>query len=102
MANAMAMAGMNTQVVPTALNASQQQVYTDAMNAMVMQQAVAAAAGGQAFPFLQQMQPNMFPGLQFPVAVSQPAMGQPAPADATQQQQQQVQPQEQATTEPQG
>ena len=92
MASAM---GMGAQIPVAGMNPSQhQQAYTDAMNAMVMQQAAAAAAGGQAFPFLQQMQPNMFQGLQFPLAMGQPA---PAPADATQQQQ--GHPQQQTTTD---
>ena len=81
MASAM---GMSAQV------SGQQQAYNDAMNAIVMQQA-AAAAVGQQFPFLQ------FPGMQqqFPVAMS----GQPAAGAVDANQQQQLQQQEQQATE---
>lgn len=101
MANAM---GMNAQV-PPGTNPSQQQAYTDAINAMAMQQA-AAVAMGQPVPFLQQVQ---FQGMQaFPVAMT----GQPAaaPVDSNQQQvvqeqqeqPQQEQPQQQAAEPQQG
>lgn len=95
MASAM---GMNAQV-PGAVTPGQQQAYTDALNAMAMQQAVAAA--GQQFPFMQ------FQGMQFPVAVAgQPAAAPAGTVDTTQQQQAQVQamqeqPQQVQATEPQ-
>lgn len=83
MASAM---GMNPQ--------GQQQAYNDAMQAMVMQQAAAAAAGQQ-FPFLQ------FPNMQqFPVAMAGQQPVAVGAVDANQQQQAPQQ-QEQQVTEPQ-
>jgi hypothetical protein len=86
--------GMNPAAA-AAPGSNPQQAYTDTLNALAMQQAAAAAAGQQ-FPFIPQMQ---FQGMQFPGMQFAQAPAAPAPAAAQPQQQQD---QQQQSTEKQG